>query len=172
MKVRRGSFARLVAAATFLLLTSACGGNSSADVGARQVETAGVRLSSQVLGLSVGAESVGAKLEQAQRPFVDSIGLFSFRENDLVRATLQVSRFNSQARPEEESFRRQIIGLLGGSAPQELLVEDSTVYATTGTEQAIFAWFQGRGFFVLSVHRDYEFPRSLLRTLVEQDKGL
>jgi hypothetical protein len=43
------------------------------------------------------------------------------------------------------------------------------VYLTTGNDQNIFMWFADRGFFVLSVRDDYEFPRTLLRRLVEME---
>jgi hypothetical protein len=42
-------------------------------------------------------------------------------------------------------------------------VGDTTVYFTSGNEQIVYAWFDGSAMFVLSVHRDFEFPRTLLR---------
>jgi hypothetical protein len=69
--------------------------------------------------------------------------------------------------PNSAQFRASVIGLTGASRAQELKVGDIIVYSTTGSEQNIFLWFKERGLFVLSVHRDYEFPRTLLRRAVD-----
>ncbi|MCA1839929.1 MAG: hypothetical protein ABR507_04210 [Actinomycetota bacterium] len=143
-----------------------------AVTGAGKVKPADIVIPSQVLGLEVKPEDVSKQIKQARRPYIDSIGFFSLREADLVRATFQVSRFNDIAQPENSSFRQSIIGLLGSSKPVSLKVSGETVFATTGTEQSIFVWFKGRAFFVLTTHRQYEFPRTLLRRMVEVEKAL
>lgn len=166
-----------VAATAFLvLLLPACGGDEGSQVaaatGGKQVETAGVALPSQILGLVVKPEDVSKLLKEAKRPFVDSVGLFSLRENDLVRATLQVSRFNFLASPKSPEFRSSIIDQLGSRRPERVRVGETLVYVTFGNEQHIFAWFEGRGFFILTAHQNYEFPRTLLRRLLELKQDL
>jgi hypothetical protein len=128
-----------------------------------------IALPSQIVGLKVAPEDVSSQAKEVQRPYIDSLAMYSLRENDLLRATLQVTRFNRQARPNSASFRRSIIGLMGSSSPIELQVGKSTVYATAGSEQNLFVWFESRGAFVLSVHQDFEFPRTLLRRVIELD---
>lgn len=156
-----------------LLLTGAACGDDEVDAAAQEPTAASLDLPAQIVGLSVQPEQISAgDLEQIDRPYVDSIAVFSLREDKLLRATLQVSRFNRLARPEDSDFRGSIIGVLGGQRPYELTVEDTEVTATTGTSQSIFAWFGGRGMFVLSVQQDYPFPRTLLRRLVERDLEL
>ncbi|MBW3588180.1 MAG: hypothetical protein KY429_02040 [Actinobacteria bacterium] len=140
-----------------------------------------VSIPSQVLGLQVSQEDVRGKIEEVQRSYLSAAGLFSLREGDLLRATLQVGRFNRSARPSEPSFQRSIIGLMGASVPEEITIHqvggdrtliETTVYATSGTDQNVFVWFGERTMYVLSVHQDYLFPRTLLRRLVQLDVQL
>ena len=133
-----------------------------------KVSTGGVSLPVQIVGLQVKPEDVSKQFEQAERAYVSSLGLFSLRENDLVRATLQVSRLNAVANPRDSNFRALIINRLGTTTPETLLVGKVEVYATSGTDQVIYGWFEERSFFVLTTHRDFEFPRTLLRRIIEQ----
>lgn len=164
---------------TFLLFSSLVSCASDLEVGAPsaapvsgKVATAGISLPQQVLGLQVKPEDVSAKLKDVKRTYISSTGLFSFRESDLVRATLQVSKFNLLANPKNLTFRKSIVDRLGSTKPQTVRIGDQTVYMTTSNEQQVFAWFEGKGFFVLSVHRNYEFPRTLLRRLVGVENQL
>lgn len=154
------------------LVAGACNrGDSSAEsAGTNEVVTGGVQLPRQILGLQVAPEDVAAEFAQTKRSYVESVGLFSMRENDLVRATLQVSRFNRLASPDSPAFQTLIINRLGTQRAEILQVGNNDVYVTSGTDQQIFAWFEGRGFYILTTHRDYEFPRTLLRRVVETKK--
>jgi hypothetical protein len=135
--------------------------------GTGEVQAPVVKVPNQILGLRVAPEDVSKQVKNLKRPYLDSVGLFSLREGDLLRATLQISRFNGLAKPNSPQFRASVIGLTGASRAQELRVGDIIVYSTTGSEQNVFIWFKERGLFVLSVHRDYEFPRTLLRRAVD-----
>jgi len=151
---------------------------------ARSVSSTGaarVSIPSQVLGLQVSQEDVRGRIEEVQRSYLSAAGLFSLREGELLRATLQVGRFNRSARPSEPSFQRSIIGLMGASTPEEITIHqvrgdrtliETTVFATSGTDQNVFVWFGERTMYVLSVHQDYLFPRTLLRRLVQLDVQL
>lgn len=142
-------------------------------VGPGEASGAALPLPTQLVGLTVQPEAISPKdLEKIDRPYVDSLAVFGLRDGELLRATLQVARFNSVARPEDSDFRRSIIGVIGGRTPFELNVGGQTVNATTGTSQSIFSWFEGRGMFVLSIQQDYEFPRTLLRRLIDLDLEL
>lgn len=156
------------------LVMGACdrGSSSSGGSGGSEVATGGVQLPRQILGLQVAAEDVAKEFEKTKLSYVDSVGLFSMRENDLVRATLQVSRFNRLANPDSQSFRGLIINRLGTARAEILQVGNTDVYVTSGTDQQIFAWFEGRGFYILTTHRDYEFPRTLVRRVIDTKQKL
>jgi hypothetical protein len=125
-------------------------------------------LPSQILGLKVVEENVGGDIRGVSGTYLDSLGLFSFREaNDLLRATLQIGRFNEVADPQRKRFRDAIIAQLGSTVPVQMRVGDNDVWLTSGTEQNIFTWFDSKGFYVLSIRSDYSFPRTLLRKLLE-----
>ena len=157
------------AACALLLFLPACG-NSSEAVPRRQPSKAVATLPSQILGLRVVEENVTSEIKGINETYLDSLGLFSFREaDDLLRATLQIGRFNEVAEPQRRRFRDAIIAQLGSTVPLRLRVGDDDVWLTSGTEQSIFSWFDDEGFYVLSVRSDYAFPRSLLRKLLEID---
>lgn len=162
---------RLIAAglvAAFAL--GACGGGGiEADAA---TEAARVRLPRQLLGLEVRAEEINTNLDDIDQPYVDSVAVFSLRQDDLLRASLQVNRFNAVARPEDDNFRRSIVATIGGSTPLEFRMQDTRVFVTTSADQTVFTWFEGKGMFVLAVQKDFEFSRTLLRRLVERDLGL
>ena len=155
------------AACALLLFLPACGGESEA-VPRRPPTKAVVTLPSQILGLKVVEENVTGDIKGISGTYLDSLGLFSFREeNDLLRSTLQVGRFNDVAEPQRKRFRDAIITQLGSTVPIQLRVGTNDVWLTSGTEQNIFTWFDSKGFYVLSIRSDYSFPRTLLRKLLE-----
>ena len=160
------------AAAMMLTFSVSCGGD---DIAASDetATAASLNLPAQIVGLRVVPEELEEEdLDKIDRPYVDNLAVFSLREEKLLRATLQVARFNRVARPDESAFRGQILGLLGGQRPFDITVGDTEVNATTGTGQNVFAWFGGRGMFILSIQQDYPFPRTLLRRLIERDLEL
>lgn len=147
----------------------AAGCSTQADTGAGFVEGSGIRIPKQVLGLVVQPEDIRKEAAGIKQSYVESNGLFSMRDDELLRATLQVSRLSRFARPQSEGFRKSISALLGGTTPSQLRVGDTSVSTTAGNKQNIFVWFRGRGMFILSIHQDYEFPRTLLRKVVSLD---
>lgn len=168
-----GHARRLISAAACLaLLSTGCtsaDGTISSLPGGGPVEATTIRFPAQLVGLEVVPENVSKVVSAVKRPYVDSLTVFSFREKELLRATLQLSRFNRLARPNDSKFRASIIGLLGSSKPLLIRVDDTTVYVTAGNKQNVFVWFNDKGLFVLSVTLDYQFPRTLLRRVIEQD---
>lgn len=130
-------------------------------------EAARLRIPSQLVGLSVQQEDIGEELERVEKPYVDSVAMFSLREDELLQATLQVSRFNSLARPGDEDFRGSIISTVGTTRPRTLAVGDSAVYLTSAASQTVFVWFTDEGMFVLSMSNDFPFPRTLLRRTLD-----
>lgn len=159
---------------TLVLLCAAavaCGGGSDVSAVANADEDVFVRLPSQILGLEVVTESISEGVQRSEQPFIDQVGLFGLRagEEDLLRGTLQISRFTEKARPEESEFRGAILNRVGGTAPRRVHVGGTDVFITTGPNQTVFIWFQENGFFVLTAHTTYDFPRTLLRTILDQD---
>jgi hypothetical protein len=141
----------------------ACGSSSSDDAVDEVRQLPADLLPSSVLGLSVRREDVKEALERGRRPYVDALGLYSFRRNELLQATLQVSRFTDGADVDKASFRLQLIDGLGTSAVRQMRLGDDTVYLTTGQRQNVAVWFRGPYLFVLTVRQDFTQPRSLLR---------
>jgi hypothetical protein len=146
----------------------ACGQESTGDVETTPVKALNLDLPPEVLGLKVTKEDVGETLKKKQGAYwVEVVGLFSMREGDLMRAALQVSRFRGDTPYRSDQFKRSVIGLIGGSAPQTVKVGKQNLYMTRGNQQVVFVWFQERGFFVLTTHSGYLQSRTLLRTIID-----
>ena len=124
-------------------------------------------LPADLLGLKVAPENVSEELAKVPAAFIDSLSLYSLRHNDLVMATLQVSRFNDGADVKSEKFRQTVVNQIGSTAPHTVRLGGDTVYLTTGTKQSIGVWFKGRYLFVLATRGDYDQPRTLLRKALE-----
>jgi hypothetical protein len=130
-------------------------------------QTVEFEMPSQLLGLTVNQEDISTDVSNVKTAtYVGTVALFTMREGEELKASLQVAGFNDLARPDTETFRRQVIGLMGTSFPQELRVGDATVYMSPGNQQILYTWFKGRGFCVLTARRDYPFRRALLRKLL------
>jgi hypothetical protein len=158
----------LLAGAVLALATIACGSGGIAQSGAKS--PAQVSLPSQVLGLRVQPEDIASKLTSIKRPYVDAVAVYSLRDGDLLKASLQMNRFNGAARPKDSNFIGSIVSTIGGAASQQYRVSTEDVYVTTASDQEIFVWFRGSGMFVLAVQKSFPFPRTLLRRLL--DSGL
>jgi hypothetical protein len=161
----------LLLSAVGVLLAPACS-SSEADSPPTPAPASAyqVNLPAQLLGLKVVSENIRSNLDRIQQSYLQGIGLFSFREgNDLLRATLQVGRFNAVADQKKQDFQDDVIGQLGSSVPIPLRVGDRTVHLATGSDQNIFSWFDEKGFYVLSVRSDYPFPRTMMRRLLKME---
>lgn len=156
--------------AVLMAAGTACGGSPGGKASAAPGPVS-VAVPTQILGLRVTQEDVAGQLIPFKnRSYLDTFGLFSLREGDLLRGTLQMGRFGQFAVEEDDTFRRQIIGLIGTSSPREIQVGDETVWSSTGTQQSVFAWFEGKGFFVLTVHKEFPFELTLLRKLMSLEQ--
>jgi hypothetical protein len=124
-------------------------------------------LPADLLGLKLAPEDVAEDLAKVPSAFIDSLSLYSLRKDDLVMATLQVSRFNDGADFGAEKFRQTVVNQIGSTAPRTVRLGGETVYLTTGTKQSIGVWFKDRYLFVLATRADYDEPRTLLRKALE-----
>lgn len=146
-----------------------CGDDASAEgTSGRKVKVLDVSsLGSELSGLTVQKEDVARNISGIDGAFIDGLALYSLRSDDLVQATLQVSRFSKEARPEKQEFRQSVVNQIGSTTPRPFRLGARTVYLTTGTKQSIAVWFAGRHLFVLASRSDYEEPRTLLRRALE-----
>jgi len=159
--------------AVAVTLLAACGADT-ASVGSPVAGDAITLISSSVLpstvlDLEVTPEDVADQVATESRAFVDEIGLFGLRAGDLLKATLQVSRFNDDADLDRAAFRNRILREIGQRVPEELRLGADRVHVTTGNRQTIAIWFRGDHMMILSVRSDYDQPRRLLRELLELD---
>jgi hypothetical protein len=119
-----------------------------------------------LLDLAVQKEDVSV-VENTKRPFVEAVGLYSLRRDDLLQATLQISRFTEEADATSTKFRQSVVTQIGSTTPRLFRVGDRTVYLTTGRRQSVAVWWEDRYLFVLSSRDDYETPRGLLRAALD-----
>jgi hypothetical protein len=157
-----------VAAAALALAGCTRSDASVAPTPGKAVKTLDIpNLPPDLVGLRIAKEDVSQDLGKVPKAFVDSLSLYSLRHNDLVQATLQVSRFNDGADVGADKFRQTVVNQIGSSAPRTVRLGGETVYLTTGTKQSIGVWFKGRYLFVLATRADYDEPRTLLRKALE-----
>jgi hypothetical protein len=161
----------LLVAVTIGALLSGCGRSEAA--GAKPTPGKAVKvldlpgLPADLHGLKVAKEDVTEPVSRVDSAFIDGLALYSLRAEDLVQATLQVSRFNQGADVGSRKFREAVVNQVGASKPRAFRLGTHTVYLTTGTKQSIAVWFTGRYMFLLASRADYDEPRSLLRQALE-----
>lgn len=157
----------MVVVAACLFASGAC--SDGIEQESDGTDPARLRLPQQIAGLRVVREDIKAKLKGIDRPYVDTVAVFSLREDELLRASLQVNRFNAAADPKDRKFTDSIVATIGGSAPEKFRVSDKDVFATSASDQVVFTWFDDDGMFVLAVQQDFEFPRTLLRRVLTSE---
>lgn len=164
----RRQLALLAAIVAAVSLTAAGCGDDEEAVEVRQVSTLdGELLPATLGGLVVEEEAAVEEITERTNAYVAEVGLFSLRDDDLLQATLQVSRFHEDADYRASSFRRAIVDKVGSSAPRAFRMGDSTVWLTTGQSQRVAVWFEDDLFFLLAVRDDFERFRGLLRETLE-----
>jgi hypothetical protein len=145
----------------------ACGGDASAAIGRNGKDIKQLPadlLPPTVLNLRTAREDMQPSLAGSKNAYVDAVGLYSFRtEDDVLRATLQVSHFIDNPQTQKAAFRNALVAKIGGTRPRTVRLGEDTVYLTTGAKQQIAIWFRGRQLMVLSESDDFDRPRSLLR---------
>lgn len=171
-------YGRTVAAAALLVAvtgTAACAERApipdSAPTGAAPL--AADLVPAQFAGLTATVEDITAQEKEAgPRSYATSTRLWSLREGTRLRATLQVGRLAADAFASRDpeavaDFERAIVSQIGQVAPRWRLLGGRGVYVTASDQQPLYVWFTGSGLFVLSVAKDYQEPRRLLREALE-----
>ena len=165
---------RPIAAGLFILLfISSCGGNDATQVRSRsKVGVLSMQLPAEILGLKVQQEQISEALQEVRPSYVAEAALYSLRTpDDLLQASLQVSRFKDEKRYLTDEFRRTIINQLGASPPRATRMGDRVVWRTSGSNLALAVWFEGKFMYLLSIRDNFDRPRSLIRTMLEQKVG-
>jgi hypothetical protein len=122
---------------------------------------------SELGGLRVQSEAIAESLKKVQRPYVDSIALFSLRSGDTLEATLQIAKFAGGVNGGDRAFQSRLLATLGSATSKEFRIGGRSVFLTSGDRQSIAVWFNDDDFFVLSTRADYPYPRSLLRLTLD-----
>ena len=158
--------AGMVVLAALAVTLTGCGG-SDAVAAPEKVRLLGAKdVPEKLLDLSVDAEDA-SMVNNKEDPFVEAVGLYSLRRDDLLQGVFQISRFTEDAQVEKNAFRQQVVQQIGSSVPQRYRMGEQTVYLTTGRRQAVAVWFKDRDLFVLSTRDEYEQPLALLREALE-----
>jgi hypothetical protein len=145
----------------------ACGSGGTPNGQATEVKALqGVAVPDPLLDLATKNEDVSV-VAGTKRPFVEAVGLYSLRRDDLLQATLQISRFTKQSKATSGKFRNSVVTQIGSTTPHRFRMGSETVYLTTGRRQSVAVWWKNRYLFVLSTRDDYETPRALLRSALE-----
>lgn len=164
-RLRNSSTAIVVVAG---LAFGACA-DDPAEVGAaeaRKIEKLEVSVPLSLAGLEVVEEDIAETLEQGKRPYLDAATLYSFREDDLLQATLQIGRFADDVDPADEDFVNTIVTNIGPGA-REVRMGDTQLYVTGADRQTLSIWFSDDHLYILSTRDGFGLGRSLLREALE-----
>lgn len=116
-------------------------------------------------GLVTRREDVSKPLKEAgDRAYVTSVALWSLRQGERLRATLQVARFAPDAPSTTEPFQRRVAAQIGGTVPRTRRVGQDRVFVSAGNRQVYYTWFRGRYMVLLSVPAETRSGRGLLRS--------
>jgi hypothetical protein len=161
-----------VAVLAVSLLAGACGTASARGTSAKDIKQLPKDLlTGTYQGLTPEREDVsGALGDQQANAYVEAVGLYSLRHNDLLEATLQISKLTKSARVKDPDFQQQMVSQIGGTAVQGFVMSGRRVYRSSARKQSLSSWFSGNYLLVLSVRDTYPYPRSLLRTLLSEVK--
>ena len=123
-----------------------------------------------LLGLTSKPEDVTRPMKQAgAKAYVSDVKLWSLREGDRLRATIEVGRFSPDA-PATDKFRATVAEQVGQAAPHLRRVGAQLVYVSAGNRQVFYLWYRGQTFALLGVPADAGTGRSLLRTAIAEIK--
>jgi hypothetical protein len=168
--VRRPLIRAVVAALALTLVSAACGTDNPRGTAAQDIKQLPPDfLKDTYLGLTPQREDIGGSLHnQEANAYISAVGLFSFRHNDLLQATLQISKLSDKARPKSSAFQQQIASQVGGTKAQPFVMGGRRVFRSSQRKQTLTSWFRGDYFMILSVRDSYDYPRALLRTLLTE----
>lgn len=152
---------RSLAAALLLAGTlSACASFTPAACGGADDTTLGLEVvpPKQIAGLDVVAEKDATKaLVTASEPeatYLCDGTVYALRQDKELRAVYQVTRLAPDARLDDRTFLRNLVGNITGSVPQPVEIGGVDVFQIVSNEQIISTWFHGNFMFFLTVRED------------------
>ena len=156
--------AALAAALTPVLALAACTDDpATVDAAkARQIEELDVSIPLDLAGLEVVEEDISDTVADGRRPYLDAAALYSFREEDLLQATLQVGRFAEGVDYSDEEFISSIITNIGPGS-RRVRMRDKQLHVTGGDRQTLSVWFDDDKMYILSTRDGFDGGRALLR---------
>lgn len=158
----------VIAGVVAIACLGACGTPTATGVSGKSISALPDNaLPATLAGLDVHPEGVKNLLVDTRDAYVRAIGLYSLRQNNLVIATLQISKLTSKFDYKNEKQRALLVSRVGGSRPEVHRLGSQIVYLTLGLRQQLSVWFSGRTLFILSARQDFDRPRTLLRDAVE-----
>lgn len=120
-------------------------------------------------GLAAREEDVSGPIDKAgSRSYLAGLRLWSLREGERVRATVQVARFAPDADTAGRGFRDQVAAQVGATPPRLRRIGDQEVYVVAADRQTFYCWFRGLHFVLLAIPSDTPDSRALARTVVER----
>lgn len=154
--------------ATAALVTACGGGESAVDrAEAREIVALDAGIPLTLNGLDIVEEDITETLSQVDRPYLDAASLYSFRDEDLLQATLQIGRFSDDVDLDDEDFLLQLVTLVGSGA-REFRIGEQSVFVTGADRQTLTVWFKSGHMFILSTRDTFDGGRSLLRSIVQE----
>ena len=163
-RLMRGTLVRVGALLLLAASLAGCGnGKVEGTLGNKVKQLESPAPPPDMLGLTPQSEDVSKLISTVSDLYVNAVSIYSLRKDDVVQATLQISRFNSKARPNDPDFRKALVTNLGGSEGTPTTVGKDTVFITQGTRQRVAVWFRSKNVFILTTRDDYDMPRALLR---------
>jgi hypothetical protein len=152
------------------LLTAVCTGCSLASAGVHHeppFRVLSITLPSTVAGYEVAAEPKASRLLAQGGPdsYLDAGEVFSFRQNTVLFATLEVGELVADSSWRSSAFHDQVVAQIGTAIMEPRRVAATTVYVGEGNRQRIYCWFTGRLMHLLLTH-DIDDPTPLLQELL------
>lgn len=148
-------------------MASAGSSGAAPVVGAERAKV-GDAVPATIAGLTAQEEDVSGPLKEAgDRAYVSDVRLWSLREGDRLRATVEVARFDPDAPTEDEGFRRSVTAQLKGAAPRQRKVGDDLVFVSGSTQQVFYAWFRGVHLVLVAIPTETTGGRTILREALQ-----
>ncbi len=162
--LRRAAAAAVVAASILGACSSGDGSVGRADD--RSIGELDASIPLTVNGLEVVEEDISETLDAAQRPYLDAAGLYSFRDDDLLQATLQIGRFADDVDETDEEFVDRLVNRVSAGAKQVRMGEQ-LMFVGGADRQTLTMWFDDGHMFLLSTRDGFDGGRALLRKALE-----
>lgn len=116
-------------------------------------------------GLTSAPEDITPLVKKHLGPksYLTSTRLWSLRDGQRLRGTLQVGKLVPDAEPRSREFQRLVVARIGQAGARRRVVGDTSLWVTVSNEQALYIWFRPQHVLILSVAGDFPKPRALLR---------